>query len=519
MDESEVLNGWQNYLLADSLWNRSYKQDVSPLCPLMSFLLFTVSAFMFLCLILAVVNGESAWLAFLLSSAITFSVALALYKLPMRRFRSSLSFKQHPRKFSYLITDAQSYILTTLVWLVVPLFGSLPFWISGHAGSFVNALFESVSGFTTTGCSVLMPESLPSSLLLWRSITQWLGGLGLIMLLVLLVPGLSGTAQLLYDAEFSGTMQKKLSPRLRQTVLKLYLSYFILTLITFVVFWIIDQKPLQSLCLSMSVVSTGGFMPYNDGLTSCGNVTLLLVTVFMLFGGMNVALLYNAGRMHWHRLRHSDEWRWYMRIFVVGVVILFAFGISRNDSMYRAICGSVFAMASAVSTCGFYILDGSTPHLGASFLLLMLLFVGACSGSTGGGLKIKRLLIVVKYIRNYFIRMHHPQAVFGVKVDGQAISDEYINKVFAFLFLYFAFILLGVVTLLLCGHSLPEGIVLSASAIANAGPSAGVDILGYPYPFLSLSIPAKTVMMLLMVAGRIEIFALVAAVGGLFKYK
>lgn len=412
-----------------------------------------------------------------------------------------------------LLISRESYRITAVLWIVVTLLGSLPYVFSGTVDSFTDAVFESVSGFTTTGSTVVAdPGALPLWMRLWRALTQWIGGLGLVLFIVALVPSLrEGSAQL-YSAEFSGTQQRKLHPRMANNVRRMWVIYTLMTVALVALLILAGNSVSDSLCLALSTVSTGGFMTSASGLAGYSDLTLGVLTLFMFLSGVNVALIYNVFSFHWRRLRRSDEFIVYAVFYLLAVVMCaVAFGVTGNG-WGRSLSYSLFHVASTVSTCGFYTSAPTVWPFAASVVTFLLIPCGAMAGSTGGGLKLRRLMSLALYLRNYFTRMLHPNAVFVVKIDGQVVAPEYVNKIFGFVFLYIMFILFGAFALTLTGSGIAEAFCLAAANIANLGPTPIVGSAGAGLAYTALPAAAKWILMVLMLAGRLEIFALMAVV-------
>ena len=351
-------------------------------------------------------------------------------------------------KAEYQLRQDESYWLTVAAWVVMPLFGALPYLFTGVTQSFTDALFESFSGFTTTGSSVIRhPEELPPSILAYRALTQWVGGLGLLLFVVALLRRLGLGAGSLYEAEFSGTQQRKLT-----------------------------------------------------------------VTVFMFFSGVNVAILYRLFTLRWRHLWRDGELRTYTLLFVCSVALcttaFFLEGNGFSDSLHF----SIFHIASTMSTCGYHMPVPTHWSFVVSVLTFVLIVIGASAGSTGGGIKLRRIIIMVKYIANYLTRMIHPNVVFHVKVNNEVVESDYINKVFAFVFLYIVFIIGGGFVLTMCGCSIPNAVCMAAANISNLGPSPLINTMGGSLDYAVLPHVAKWTLTLLMLAGRVELFALLAVV-------
>lgn len=417
------------------------------------------------------------------------------------------------RNATYDLRERESFWITSVVWITVPLCGALPYLLTGTLHSFTDAAFESVSGFSTTGSSVIVkPEAIPQGLLLWRSITQWIGGLGLILLVVALLRRLSGGSLKLYSAEFSGTQQRKLHPHIAKSVTRMWFIYSLITVVLIVLLALADNSAIDSVCLALSTVSTGGFMTAQFGLTGYSELTLSILTVFMFLSGVNVALLYNLFTLKWRRFKVNHEFVLYAVLFVLAVVsCTVAFGLVGNPWGESARY-TLFHIASTVSTCGFYTKGPTVWPFWVSVVTFLLILSGACAGSTGGGLKLRRLMVLFLYMRNYLTRMVHPNVVFTIKIDHKVVPGEYVNKIFAFLFLYICFIIGGAFLLTMSGSSIADAFCMASANISNLGPSPLINSLGANLEYASLPMLSKWTLIALMLAGRLEIFALLAII-------
>jgi len=413
-----------------------------------------------------------------------------------------------------LLITRESYRFTALLWLIVPLLGAVPYLAAGVVPSFTDALFESVSGFTTTGSSVILsPESLPAWLRMWRALTQWVGGLGLVLFIVAFVPSLRAGSSQLYAAEFSGTQQRKLHPHMSRNVARMWGIYTLMTLLCTAALYATDKRSVfDSVCLAMSTVSTGGFMPASGGMAGYGTGTMMVLTLFMFLSGVNVAMLYNLFTFHWRRLRRSSEFVVYAVLFVLAAAVCTVAFVSEGGLWGESARYALFHVASTMSTCGFYMSAPKGWPFFVSVVTFVLMVVGAMAGSTGGGLKVRRVMIVAKYLSNYLNGMLHPNGVTRVKVNGEVVEEGYVDKVLAFVFLYVLFIVGGGWVLTMCGRSIPEALSMAAANVGNLGPSPVMDTMGGHLDYGLLPRVAKWTLTVLMVAGRVELFALVAVV-------
>ena len=417
------------------------------------------------------------------------------------------------RKATYDLRERESFWITSVVWITVPLCGAIPYLLTGTLNNFTDAVFESVSGFTTTGSSVIIrPEDIPQGLLLWRSITQWIGGLGLILLVVALLRRLSGGSLKLYAAEFSGTQQRKLHPHIAKSVTRMWFIYSLITIVLITLLALAGNSAIDSVCLALSTVSTGGFMTAQFGLTGYSELTLSILTVFMFLSGVNVALLYNLFTLKWRRFKVNHEFTLYTVLFIFAVVSCsVAFGLVGNP-WGESVRYTLFHIASTISTCGFYTQGPTVWPFWVSVVTFLLILSGASAGSTGGGLKLRRLMVLFLYMRNYMTRMVHSHVVFSIKIDHKVVPGEYVNKIFGFLFLYICFIIGGAFLLTLSGSSIADAFCMASANISNLGPSPLINSLGANLEYASLPILSKWTLMILMLAGRLEIFALLAIV-------
>lgn len=417
------------------------------------------------------------------------------------------------RNASYGLRERESFWITAVAWLVVPLAGALPYLFTGVLGTFTDAAFESVSGFTTTGSSVIAnPAVIPQGMLMWRSITQWIGGLGLILFVIAFLKRLNQGSLQLYAAEFSGTQQRKLHPHIAKSVSRMWRIYTLITLILIALLVLAGNGVLDSFCLALSTVSTGGFMTTQFGMSGYSDLTLSILTVFMFLSGVNVALLYNLFTFRWRQLRLNHEFALYVGIFLFAALsCTVAFGMVGNPWL-ESVQYSFFHIASTVSTCGFYTNPPDVWPFWVSVVTFLLILTGASAGSTGGGLKLRRLMTLSIYLRNYLTRMVHPNVVFTVKIDHKVVPGEYVNKIFGFVFLYICFIIGGAFVLTFCGSSIADAFCLAAANISNLGPSPLINSLGASLDYAALPDLAKWTLMVLMLAGRLEIFALLAIV-------
>lgn len=413
---------------------------------------------------------------------------------------------------NYAIDARGSFWITAVIWLAVPLMGALPYLFTSSVTTFTDAAFESFSGFTTTGSSVLTRlDATPPGLLVWRSTSQWVGGLGLILFVVALLRRLNEGNARLYESEFSGTLQRRLHPHMARNVVLMWAVYAGLTALLFILLMLDGNGFVDSWCTALSTVSTGGFMTHSDGLASFSTFSMSCITLFMFLAGVNLAVIYGLLTGRWRLLRSDEELHRYLLIFSLAVAISFvSFSVYGGKLTAYNLRFAVFHVASTLSTCGFYTTPPESWPMVVSALTFLLIFIGASAGSTGGGIKIKRLMILSRSVHNYFVGMVHPRAVMAVKVSGQVVETEYVSKIYSFIFLYLLFVVVGAFVLVLCGLDIPNALCMAAANVGNLGPSPVLHSIGASMDYVLLSPVAKWTMMVMMLAGRLEIFALVA---------
>lgn len=429
------------------------------------------------------------------------------------RYRRDALRKRLAQEHPPIVSHATSFRIVAALWVLVPILGCLPYLATGAVPDPADAVFESVSGFTTTGSTIIgHPERLSSGLLLWRSASQWIGGLGL----VLMVFFWSRESQMpegasdLIEAEFSGASNKKLHPQLRTSMQRIWRIYILLTLFAAGSLLLCGNSLLESVCLSLSAVSTGGFMTRSTGLTGFGDGTLACLSIVMILSGINVATLYQMLHLRQpHRHRQTQELRLYLLVMAVSMAACaIGFTIGGEDLWY-GVRHAVFHVASTLSTCGFYMDGGGSWPVWVRILTMTLVLIGACSGSTGGGIKWKRIMIVRRYVSGYFTKMLHSNAVTPVRIDEEQIEEDYVGKVFAYVFLYISALGIGALLLMADGESMTEGLCLAAANLGNLGPNTMLQHVGLDVTYTLLGPLGKWTLMTLMLAGRLELFALV----------
>ncbi len=398
----------------------------------------------------------------------------------------------------------EGFVIVSLSWMVLSIFGALPFFLSGCIPNFVDALFETVSGFTTTGASILSEvESLPKCMLMWRSFTHWVAGMGVLVFIMAFIPLSGGQNMHIMKAESPGPSVSKLVPRVRTTALILYSIYLVLTLIQFILLLGGGMNAFEALTTSFGTAGTGGFGVLNDSMASYSSYIQIVVTVFMLLFSVNFACYYLLllGRF---KDAFSTELRGFVCIVVAAVTVITLNVRGMFDTLGEAIRHVSFSVASLISTTGFATVDFNLwPELSRT-LLVLIMFIGACAGSTGGGLKISRLMILLRGAANELGNLVHPRRVKRVTIDKHPVEPEVVRSTNIYMMWYVLVFAVSVIIISFDDHDLITNFTAVAATVNNIGP--GLNLVGPAGNFGFFSIPSKLVLIFDMLAGRLELF-------------
>ena len=399
--------------------------------------------------------------------------------------------------------------IVCISWLVLSLFGAMPYLLSKSVPNFTDGFFEALSGFTTTGATMMTRiEAVPKDILLWRSMTQWIGGLAIIVFTIAILPYLGMSGMQLFVAEINGLSYDKLHPRIMHTVRRIWLIYLFFTLLeTLLLYWG-DMDFYDALCHSMSTISSGGFSTRSDSIGGFSNYSQVVITVFMVLSGCNFSLLLLSLTWKSFTILRNQEFRTFLlyTVFVgigVGIVLLFAC----HKSLGSAFRESFFSVISAFTTTGFFVGDYNAWPTFLCVILFILMFIGGCSGSTSGGIKIFRHLLFIKNSILELRRIIHPNAVLPVKVNGKAISAGGVYKHTTFVFVYFLVFIIGAIILLALGIDFETSIGASVATLSNVG--TGIGLVGPGGSYYMFPLVAKWLLMLMMILGRVELFSLI----------
>ncbi|MCP4290343.1 MAG: TrkH family potassium uptake protein [bacterium] len=459
----------------------------------LGFLLLVTSACLVLPAIISLAYGESDWPYFLASSGVGLLLGggslLFLRGAPDLRVR-------------------EGFAVVAFGWLCVGLLGALPFWLSGQIPSFTDAAFESISGFTTTGASILTDiESRSHGTLFWRAMTHWLGGMGIVLLALAILPLLGVGGMQLFRAEVPGPVAERLTPRIRETAKILWGVYFLLTVAEILALIIAGMGPFDAICHSFATMATGGFSNNNSSVGGYNSAPIeWVLIVFMFLAGANFSLHYLALKGKWKLYFRDEEFKFYGTIVLVTTSLIVAalLPIHFYPHWGETVRQSLFQVVSIITTTGFgtadYLLWPPISHA----LLLILMGVGGCAGSTGGGIKVMRVLILLKHAKLELKKMLHPRGVFTLWFNNRAISSSLQTNVLGFFLLFMMVYIGGVLILTLGGRDLLTSVGATAATLGNIGP--GLGEVGPASNYSALFNWEKWLLLFFMIVGRLELF-------------
>ena len=473
---------------------------------IMGWLLLIEAFFMLFPAMTCVAYGESDWLPFILTSVATGLLGLLL--------------AMRSRPTSPHMGKRDGYLLTAMVWIVFSFFGLIPFLFCSHPMSYSDAFFEAMSGFTTTGASVITVASeFSHGIHLWRAMMQWIGGMGIILFTLAVIPMLnhSGGMQM-FNAEVTGITHDKIRPRISQTAKSLWLIYLTLTFVLVILLWLGPMNLFESVCHAFGAVSTGGYSSSTNGISDWHNsvYTKLVLIVFMFLGGVNFGLMYKALSGNPRAMQRNDVFKTYLCIIGI-MLLLFVAAILYNGQYtdWQSISiDPLFQIVSTMTSTGFSVVNFENWGPFVMALTFVLMFAGGCAGSTSGGAKIDRMLYLGKNVRNELYRCLYPNSILSVQINGKVVNPDLVSKVIAFLCIYMLLIVGGGLALTALDVPLVDAFFSSFSCLSNTGLSAGITGYGNSYDILPDA--AKWVLSFLMLVGRLEIFTILVIMSPTF---
>ena len=450
------------------------------------------AAFMLLPFFTALIYHEREFSSFLIAMAVCLVIGIPL------------TLKKPKNKVFY---TKDGCVAVALSWVALCVFGALPFVVSGYIPHPVDALFETVSGFTTTGSSILTDvEVLPHCVLIWRSFTHWIGGMGALVFLLSLLPLTGGYHMNLMKAESPGPSVSKLVPKVQSTAKILYTIYFGMTLAQ-IVLLLIGKVPLfDTLCITFGTAGTGGFGIVNDSIGSYSTYCQVVTTIFMILFGVNFSVYYLILTKKFRQAFKYEEVRYYFGIIIASILIITFNTVHLFRNVLVAFQQVAFQVASIITTTGFSSTDFNQWPALSKTVLVLLMFVGACAGSTGGGIKVSRILILCKAAKKEFQLYLHPNAIKKIKMDNKIISHEILRSTNIYISVYLLIFAASVLLIAIDNFDLITNFTAVAATLNNIGP--GFEIAGPMGNFSSFSYLSKSVLIFDMLAGRLEIFPL-----------
>lgn len=398
-------------------------------------------------------------------------------------------------------------VSTALSWIFLSFFGALPFWLSGEIPSFTDALFETISGFTTTGASILSNvEALSHCSLFWRSFTHWIGGMGVLVFLLAIIPLSGGSHINLMRAESPGPSVGKLVPKIKYTARILYLIYLGMTVIEIVLLVAGGMPLFDALNTSFGTAGTGGFGIKNDSMMSYSPYLQWVVTIFMMLFGVNFNAYYFLLFRNFRKALAMEEVRYYFLIIFTSIAIIFIDIVDISSGIFDALTHASFQVSSIITTTGFSTIDFNLWPQTSKTVLVLLMFVGACAGSTGGGIKVSRFVVLIKTVIKELNSYIHPKSIKKIKIDGKPVEHEVVRAINVYFITFMIIFSASVFAISFEGRDLITNFTAVAATINNIGP--GLEMVGPTQNFGIFTPFSKYVLMFDMLAGRLELFPL-----------
>ena len=413
-----------------------------------------------------------------------------------------LAYKKPASKSLY---TKDGFVTVALSWIVMSIFGALPFVFSGDIPSYVDALFEIISGFTTTGASILSDvEALSHASIFWRSFSHWVGGMGVFVFIMAILPLMGGSTMYLMKAESTGPSVSKLVPHVKDTAKFLYCIYIAMTIIEIILLLLFDMPLFDSLTLSFGTTGTGGFGIRNDSLASYTPAQQNIITIFMILSGVNYSayFLILSGKIK--DALKIEEVRWYFTIIFASAVLIIFNTISMYGSLEETVRHAFFQVGSIVTSTGYATTNYDLWPEMSKCILVILMFIGACAGSTGGGMKVSRVIILFRAIRKELSMIIHPRQIKKIRMDGHVVEHETLRNTNVFLAIYFVILLISTLLISVDEYNFTTNFTAVLATLNNIGP--GFDLVGPTQNFSIFSAFSKFVLMFNMLAGRLELF-------------
>jgi trk system potassium uptake protein TrkH len=464
------------------------------LLKILSVILFIETAAFLICILVSVLYREQVK-AFAWSLTITFLTAIVFYLITKNKEFTGINIRE-------------SYMSVTLSWLIISLAGTLPYIISGSIPSFINAFFESTSGFTTTGSSILIDiESLPKSILFWRSLTHWIGGMGIILLVIIILPSLNIGGYRIFILESS--LNEKIHPRIRMMGVRLIFIYLLLSITETILLCAGGMNLFESACHTFGTIATGGFSPKNTSIALYSPYLQYVIMVFMVLSGMNFLIHYFLLKLNFKKILENEE-LWFYLVFIViaGLIVTGILFFKTARSFETAFREAFFQVFSILTSTGFATSDYMSWPKIAYLLIFLFMFMGACTGSTSGGIKMARHLLMMKNIKSVFKKLANPNAVSSIRLNKREISPDSNSTIMTFFLLYLSVFVVGSIILAATGLNAETAFSSVLTCMGNIGP--GIGSVGPVSNFNHIHDLGKILLAFLMITGRLEIYTIFA---------
>jgi trk system potassium uptake protein TrkH len=461
------------------------------------------AAFMLLPSICAIIYKEKSIFAFLITIVICLFIGIPL---SLRKPKNRVFFAK------------EGFLIVALAWIVISIMGALPFYISGQIPSYVDALFEIISGFTTTGSSILTDiEAMDYCMLFWRSFAHWIGGMGVLVFLLAIFPMTDGESIHIMRAESPGPSVEKIVPKMRTTAILLYKIYLGMTLLQIVLLLLGGMPLFDALTITFGTAGTGGFAIKNTSIIPYTRYQQAVVTIFMFLFGVNFNIYYLILLRKFKESLKNEELKWYITI-VTSAIILISLNIGGIKGFFKSIHHAAFQVSSIITTTGYATVDFNYWPTFSKVILVILMFIGACAGSTGGGIKVSRIVILLKSVRHEISYLTQKRSVKILRINGKKISNETARSVNLYFVAYMFIFTVSLLIISLDNHDFTTSFTAVASTLNNIGP--GLEAIGPMGNFSNFSNLSKFVMMFDMLAGRLEIFPVLLPISlGISKIK
>lgn len=466
--------------------------NISMVIYILGWILNFEAAMMFLPLITAIVYGESSGWAFVVTMLLCAVIGI-------------LMIRKSPKNRVFYVREG--FVAVALGWIVLSFFGALPFVFCGCISNIIDAVFETVSGFTTTGASILTDvEALPKCMLFWRSFTHWIGGMGVLVFVLAILPMAGGSHLSLMKAESPGPSVSKLVPTVQSTAKILYGIYIAMTLLEIILLLIGGMPVFDAITLSFGTAGTGGFGVRNDSVGSYSSYLQIVITVFMILFGMNFSMYYLILQKKFRTAFKMEEIRTYVLIIAGAILVITLDIFHQYNSLGESLKHAAFQVGSIITTTGYATTDfNGWGHMSRT-ILVVLMFIGACAGSTGGGIKVSRIIIAIRTVKKELVSYIHPRAVKKVSMDGKTVEHEVVRSINVFLIVYVMIFIISILLVTIEGHDMITNFTAVAATLNNIGP--GLEMVGPTSNFAFFSYGSKLVLIFDMLAGRLEIFPL-----------